>query len=46
MTGYAKEAFKNYVGLNEGTRVIQKPFKKAELANTVRSVLDSEKIRI
>jgi PAS domain S-box-containing protein len=42
MTGYAKEAFNNIAGLDERMHVIQKPFKKADLANKVMSVLDEE----
>ncbi len=40
MTGYAEEAFNNHIELEERTNVIQKPFKKADLANIIRSVLD------
>lgn len=40
MTGYAKEAFGDYVKLDENIIIIQKPFKKADLANTIRNVLD------
>ncbi len=36
MTDYAKEAFNNYADLVEGAHVIQKPFKKAGFANTIR----------
>ena len=43
MTGYAKEAFSNYTDLEEGAHVIQKPFKRADLASVTRSVLDGEK---
>ena len=45
MTGYAKEAFNNYTELDERAHVIQKPFKKAALANIIRSVLDGEETR-
>jgi len=40
MTGHAKEAFGDDVKLDENIIIIQKPFKKADLANTIRNVLD------
>jgi len=40
MTGYAKEAFADDVKLDENIIIIQKSFKKAGLANTIRNVLD------
>ena len=43
MTGYAEEAFNNHVDLDERTRIIQKPFKKADLASTIRKALDEGK---
>ena len=42
MTGYAKEAFAKQHGLDKPTHVLQKPFRKADLANKIRSVLDEE----
>ena len=42
MTGYAEAALNTHVDLGERTHVIQKPFKKADLANMIRSVLDVE----
>ncbi len=45
MTGYAEQAFDNQNTLDEHTRVLQKPFKKADLATTIRSVLDDGKTR-
>ncbi len=45
MTGYAKEAFDNYAGLDERTLVIQKPFNKITLANIVRRGLDEGNTR-
>ena len=41
MTGYAEEAFRGSAGADESTIVIQKPFSKANLARTVRNVLDN-----
>jgi PAS domain S-box-containing protein len=43
MTGYAKEAFNSHAELGEYSHVIQKPFKKADLAATIRSVLGGGK---
>ena len=40
MTGYAEQALNDQHGLDGKTRVLHKPFRMAELANTVRSVLD------
>ena len=40
MTGYAEEAFDNSVDLDERTYIILKPFKKSDLARTVRAALD------
>ncbi|MBT3927697.1 MAG: response regulator [Rhodospirillaceae bacterium] len=42
MTGYAKEALNNHVGLDDHTHVTQKPFNKVGLANKIYSVLDEE----
>jgi CheY-like chemotaxis protein len=41
MTGYAEEAFNNRFELNKDSGLLQKPFKKVELARMVRSVLDN-----
>lgn len=40
MTGYAEEAFSGGAGADESTIVIQKPFSKADLARTIRNLLD------
>ena len=41
MTGYAKDSFRGDAELGEQTPVVQKPFKRAELANVIRSALDN-----
>ena len=41
MTGYAEDAFSNRDISAEQMNLIQKPFGKADLANTIRRVLDS-----
>jgi two-component system cell cycle sensor histidine kinase/response regulator CckA len=40
MTGYAQDAFKRHAGLAEHSHVIQKPFRKADLARAIRKALD------
>ena len=40
MTGYAEAAFSNQHEFDSETPVLQKPFKMAELAATIRGVLD------
>ncbi|HIM44874.1 MAG TPA: response regulator, partial [Alphaproteobacteria bacterium] len=40
MTGYAEAAFSSQHELDSETPVLQKPFKMAELAATIRGVLD------
>ena len=40
MTGYAEQAFDHTGELEEGTRLIQKPFKKTDFANAIRETLD------
>ena len=40
MTGYAAEAFNGQQKLHRESRILQKPFRKAELATIVRDVLD------
>ena len=41
MTGYAEQAFDHTGELEEGTRLIQKPFKKTAFANAIRETLDA-----
>jgi len=43
MTGYAKDAFNGHAELDDRSHVIQKPFKKEDLAVMIRSVLDGDK---
>ncbi len=45
MTGYAEQAFSNQNTLDKHTRVLQKPFKKSDLAATIRSALDDGRTR-
>ncbi|PPR21494.1 MAG: Blue-light-activated protein, partial [Alphaproteobacteria bacterium MarineAlpha10_Bin1] len=40
MTGYAERTFNHPGGLESGTRLIRKPFKKTDFANAIRQTLD------
>lgn len=40
MSGYAENAIANYAGIDEGAELLTKPFKRADLAQKVRAVLD------